>query len=200
MNILPPQPRRPEWRHPPAKRLKPPRSLCAERMPSGPGGSRLALLKSRRMAAAACLLLLLPASGCNRSPDGPPPDQLTLYALNPISEPPGATPGAELLHGYRILGRSVIKEPDRRASLMAAILKSAQESDGHRANCFNPRHGLRVKSTGVIKEYVICFECSYMEVHSGGAMTGVPITQSARPLFNRCLREEGLPVQAGPAR
>ena len=88
----------------------------------------------------------------------------------------------------------VIKEPERRAELMAAILRSARESDGIRSSCFGPRHALRVKDAGLIQEYVICFQCSVTELQAGGQKTEIPITKSASSLFNRFLKEEGLPV------
>lgn len=151
------------------------------------------VLGSRLLVLAGCLWFLA-APGCGPSPRTAPPDELTLFALHPNEGAPRTTRDSQFLYGFRILGRSVIKEPERRAELLGAIVKAAEESGGERANCFGPRHALRVKDAGLIREYVICFECSVMELHAGGQKTEIPITKSASSLFNRFLKEEGLPV------
>lgn len=151
------------------------------------------LLESGLLVFAGCLFVL-GACGCRPSPEVAPPDELTLYALHPHEAAARTTRDSRFLYGFRILGRSVIKEPERRAELLGAILKAAEESGGERANCFGPRHALRVKDAGLIREYVICFECSVMELHAGGQKTEIPITKSASSLFNRFLKAEGLPI------
>lgn len=136
---------------------------------------------------------ILGAVGCQKMPERPP-DALTLYALDPYSKFSGKPPTAELFHDYDILGASEIKERDRRAELMWALQRSIDESTGDRAECFNPRHGLRVTNRGVIREYVICFECASMVMYREGGVGSATISDYGAPIFNRFLKEEGLPV------
>lgn len=138
-------------------------------------------------------LLLAAASGCSRSP-AKPPEALTLYALNPMKGNHSDSPRKGYLHGYRILGASEITEPQRRAELMSALQRSIDESTGETAKCFNPRHGLHLTDDGAIREYVICFECGFMFVYGKDPTRLVTISDSAAPLFNRFLKEEGLTV------
>lgn len=140
------------------------------------------------------LLLLTAASGCGPRSPQPPPEALTLYALNPLREHYGASPKEGFLYGYRILGSTEISEPDRRAELMSALQRSIDESPGDRMRCFNPRHGLRVTDNGVVREYVICFQCFVIVVYREGARESVEISDYAAPIFNRFLTEEGLPI------
>lgn len=166
--------------------------------PQPPSPELRARSRARRMGVLLALLIALGApAGCGSPELFPPPEKLTLFALNPHYERGGAESEEERFHGYRILGGSEIKEPERRAKLLNA-LKEVSLKTNDRAKCmFAPRHGLRTESAGKVWEYLICFECDTMYVFSGDLKEHRVIPKAPADLFNRTLREEGLPVPSG---
>ncbi len=104
----------------------------------------------------------------------------------------------EEFQGWRILGSITVKDAEVRNELVTALKKSAQESKGFIANCFNPRHGVRVSRDGKTNDFVICFECLHVEAFENGKNdTGFPISDSAQStesLFNRVLMKQKIPL------
>src|SRR5437667_296107 len=70
-------------------------------------------------------------------------DSWELYSLDPEQrkEPPKVA-----FHDWRVLGKTTVTDADTRKRLVAALEKGAKENDGTVAACFNPRHGIRIKS------------------------------------------------------
>ena len=62
------------------------------------------------------------------------------------------------------------------------------------AACFWPRHGIRTVYEGQITDYVICFECLAVHVHSGGEKTFFVISEDPRSIFNEYLAEAAISV------
>src|SRR5262245_33583320 len=71
-------------------------------------------------------------------------------------------------HGWKVLGRTQIKNADTRKKLVAALEKGVGENDGIIANCFNPRHGIRATHEGKTVDFVICFECFQVYLYADG--------------------------------
>jgi hypothetical protein len=101
-------------------------------------------------------------------------------------------------HDFRILGSMTVSDAETRSNLVAALKKSAQESKGFIANCFNPRHGIRVIRDGKTNDLVICFECLNVKTFENDKQSeGFPISdsaQSAESLFNRVLMKQKIPL------
>src|SRR5262245_40981332 len=92
------------------------------------------------------------------------PDEVTLYSLEPRK-------GDDLkagFHGYTILGQMQLKGDDR-AVVVAEFNQAVKDSNGTSLRCFNPRHGLRVKSGGAEFDVVICFECHNYHAYKDNA-------------------------------
>src|SRR5262245_32810968 len=70
------------------------------------------------------------------------PEQFELLSLDP-GRYRNRRPNEEL-HGWRILGSTMVTNTEARNDLVTALKKSVQESKGLSAHCFNPRHGIRV--------------------------------------------------------
>jgi len=120
-------------------------------------------------------------------------ESVELLSLDPGDADPGADDKA-LFHGYRILGRTPLKE-DTRRTVLSALDKGIQESDGKVARCFNPRHGIRATREGKTVDLVICFECLSMRAYFEGRQTaGALTTRSPQPTFDRTLRAAGVPL------
>jgi hypothetical protein len=98
-------------------------------------------------------------------------------------------------HGWRILGRTTIKDANTRKKLVAALKQGAAENDGIFANCFNPRHGIRVTHEGKTIDFLICFECLQVQVYTDKLRDGGFLTiSSPQPLFDEVLRQAGVSV------
>src|SRR5262245_20526938 len=121
-------------------------------------------------------------------------DQLELLSVHP--ERPQEKPKDEF-HGWKVLGRTVVKDADTRKAIRAAISKGVAESQGV-AGCFNPRHGIRATSGGKTVDLVICFECWWMEVHVGGKWFAVWTSGSPEPTLDKVLRDANVPLAPKP--
>src|SRR5687768_18379585 len=79
-----------------------------------------------------------------------------LYSLDPEHQ---KDPPRDGFHGWKVLGKTTVKDAETRKSLLTALDKGAQDNDGTVARCFDPRHGIRVKDGDKTIDLVICFEC-----------------------------------------
>src|SRR5262245_26796188 len=79
---------------------------------------------------------------------------------------------ADQFHGWKMLGTTVVTDVTQREKLIAVLRKGTTEHDGTFANCFNPRHGIRVTNGGTTTDLVICFECFWVEVYRDGERVG----------------------------
>jgi hypothetical protein len=148
----------------------------------------------------ACLLVAAVMVGCGRDPvlGLGVPEQLYLYSLDGRYFEPGQEPKtAEKFHGVPVLGKVEITDPEKRREIVAALKDGVARSDGKTAGCFWPRHGLRVVEKGQTLDYVICFECLQLEVHAGGSKKTKPTTWAPQAVFNKHLKEAGLPLAPG---
>jgi hypothetical protein len=117
-------------------------------------------------------------------------ENFDLYSLEPR-----AAQGETDFHGWKVLGKTAVKEADVRKKLITALEKGAAESDGSRPDCFNPRHGIRVSRGGKTMDLVICFECQQVEVYAGDERgKNFLISKSPRPVFNQVLKDARVPL------
>jgi hypothetical protein len=59
--------------------------------------------------------------------------------------------------------------------------------------CFNPRHGIRVTHDDQTIDFVICFECSQIQVwRDDQFLTTFIVGHSPEGVFNQALRDAGL--------
>jgi|SRR5438309_9023117 len=153
------------------------------------------------MRSASTLLLVLLLCGCSQKARlaaaitklSDTPSKFVLYSLDPgplVHDESIDT--ATVFHGYDILGRAEITDPDERRALVRALARGARESDGSIGLCFNPRHGLHVEQDGGSVDFVICFEC--LQVHAHGFQPGSEFLTSALPqnTFDDSLRSHQL--------
>lgn len=119
-------------------------------------------------------------------------DEFELLSLDPDRK---QEESEDDFHGWKVLGRTQIKDADTRAKVVAALKKGVGENDGIVARCFNPRHGIRATYEGETVEFVICFECFQVLVYAGEKGDGSFLTTaSPQPVFDDVLREAGVPL------
>jgi hypothetical protein len=117
--------------------------------------------------------------------------KLFLYSLDPhdVSRFEGKLPenSAKSFHWMPILGSVEIIPLQEKTNLLGALAKGVRESDGLEANCFDPRHGLRIVTKTATNDFVMCFEC--LQVQASGFPSSGNFLTSGSPAgtFNKFL-------------
>jgi len=120
-------------------------------------------------------------------------DSFELYSLDPNF----LKDVKDGFHGFKVLGKTEVKEADTRKALVAATVKGAAENKGEVARCFEPRHGIRLTRDKKTVDLVICFHCAQVRVYAHGAekATGEFLTtNSPQPTFDMVLRDAKVPL------
>lgn len=117
--------------------------------------------------------------------------EFELFSLDP--KPPLQN-GKDRFHGWKVLGKTRVKNANTRKTLLAAFKQAVAENEGFANNCFDPRHGIRMTRQGKTWDLVICFKCFQVQVFGGTQGKGeFLITRSAQPAFDEVLRAAGIP-------
>lgn len=120
------------------------------------------------------------------------PGTITMYSLDPRQSD---VVGQDDFHGYKILGRKEVTDPNDRSGLLGKLADSIRQNPGEVAACFNPRHGLRYKEDNMQVDFLICFEC--MSGRAYGTNDGsFLLTRTGNEEFNAFLVKHGM--QRGP--
>ena len=143
------------------------------------------------------------ASQVNKIPDQAREilEKATQFELLSIGEGAYTNNPPEEFHGWRVIGKTTIKDPNARKQLVAALEKGVEENKGDIMKCFDPRHGVRVTHNGVTADFVICFQCfQAMAYVAGGKGQRFLITDSPAPVFNQTLRKANVPLAREPGK
>jgi hypothetical protein len=119
-------------------------------------------------------------------------DTFELYSLDPDEKGKGV--GAkEGFHGWKVLGKTEVKDKAKRKRLTDAVRLGAEDNFGMAANCFIPRHGIRLKGNGKTVDLVICFQCLQVQVFvDGQRKEGFLITSDPQRAFDATLKGAGV--------
>ena len=122
--------------------------------------------------------------------------ELVLYSLDPASE---EEKPKEAFHGWKVLGKTALKKDDAK-TVASAVVRGVADSKGVAANCFDPRHGIRVTgSDGTVYDFVICFECLQVKVYAGDKeLRGALTAESPQPKLDKLLKDAGVPLAPKP--
>jgi hypothetical protein len=119
--------------------------------------------------------------------------KLFLYSLNPndsrIFEGKLPENSEEVFHRYPILGRAEMISAEEKARLLESFAKGIRESNGLVAQCFNPRHGIRIIAGTTTNDFVICFECLQVRAYNPNADKAFLTSSSPNKVFNKLLDE-----------
>jgi len=89
-------------------------------------------------------------------------------------------------HGYKILGSTAIQDASTRKRLVQELEGGVAENQCWITMCFNPRHAIRVTRAKKYADFVICFECSRVEIY--GVAAGAVLTSgSPQSAFDQAL-------------
>ena len=146
------------------------------------------------------MLLFATLVGCGADPlqGVDSPEALTLYSIDGRDFEPGQEPETkEKFLSYPVLGKLEITDAEERKEIIAALKNGITDSDGTMAKCFWPRHAIRASQNGETIDYVICFECYQLEIHSNGASKTEPTTRKPQIVLNRRLKNSNIPLAPG---
>src|SRR5262249_1492526 len=120
-------------------------------------------------------------------------DTLELVSLEPVEEK-----SDKGLHGWKVLGKTELKDAEVRKKVLAALQKGISDSDGKAARCFIPRHALLAKQSDKSVDLIICFECAQVQIFTGkdDKPGGVTVTKSPEATFDEVLKAAGVPLAA----
>jgi hypothetical protein len=105
------------------------------------------------------------------------------------------TDGAIHFHGWEVIGRTSIRDEEKRKKLVGVLKKGVEENQGIGAACFRPRHGIRITEAGKTTDFIICFECFQVQVMVDGLpQKAVLVTRTPEPAFNEALKQAKLPL------
>jgi len=126
----------------------------------------------------------------------------TLYSIEPDIRPVDAQ--AENLQGYRVLGSQSVSNAEALRQVVNELNAAAERWDGAVAMCFNPRHGIRVKSGDKNYDMLICYECSQVYLYEGAKEVGImylnsaPKNEPSPKVLNDLLTQAGIKLPAQP--
>lgn len=119
----------------------------------------------------------------------------TLYSLN--GYPEGQLTKGEKFHRHRILGRTLVTDPNQRRKLIATLYDGIEEyrklGNGP-ASCFLPRHGIRAVTNGKAIDIVICFECSRAVFYENGRSHEEIVSNAPQKLYDEVLSQAKVPL------
>jgi hypothetical protein len=152
--------------------------------------------ESMRQLVSTCFLAAL-VGGCGGQSSNRTPTELFVYSIAGTFKPGPLPKDLETFHDYPVLGKISITDENERKSIMSTVRDSFDGNDGKLTECFWPRHAVRAIDNGKITDYLICFECSRMEIYSGESKLDKSIKPtSLLPGLKERLIAAGLPVPA----
>ena len=122
--------------------------------------------------------------------------QIEVYSLDPVFPEEDAK---KAFHGWKVLGKTTIKDEKQRKALVVALEKGVKEREDKAPECFQPRHGLRVVRDGKTVDLVICFQCYTIQVFVGKEdKRDVLIGRSPQPALDKLLTDAGIKLAPKP--
>ena len=117
--------------------------------------------------------------------------KLFLYSLDPhdVNRFEGKLPenSDKSFHWMPILGSVEIIPLQEKTNLLGALAKGVRESEGLAANCFDPRHGLKIVTKSATNDFVICFECLQVQAYGLPSSNRFLTSGSPAATFNKIL-------------
>lgn len=152
------------------------------------------------------LALALLTFGCAPTPEIPPDasavlrngTNLELFSLDPRQEDAirNRTYQGDLFAGWAVLGSTIIDDAASRTELLDALEEGVAASRPNTyAECFWPRHGIRVRHGGQQHDFLICFECIRVRwLIEGNTQASFGVTRIPQPTFDKVLEDAGVPL------
>jgi hypothetical protein len=82
----------------------------------------------------------------------------------------------------------LVADPVQRRQVAALVRHAAQTGTFDTKCIFSPRHAVRLSSGSTTYDFLICFQCSQMEVYSGDQGVAILSVGGSPDALNRILR------------
>jgi len=138
----------------------------------------------------------------NEIPEHPLPDDvltalrtassITLFSLDPIN---GEKPSApNTFHGWPVLGSIEITSAADCKAIVTTVETAVKTAKGLGAKCFDPHHGLRIVSDGRTYDFVLCFTCEHMHIHTTGQKDRYSLIKGKGEVLDKLLSKAKIPL------
>lgn len=118
---------------------------------------------------------------------------LEVWSLDPnIADPDKVKPAYARLypfHGYHVIGREELKNKEEIRDLLFSVVLSIADSTEETAECFVPRHGLRIYDDKGFLDLVICYTCGSGRLYEGKEEGWFATAKNAEADFDEVFRK-----------
>ncbi len=97
-------------------------------------------------------------------------DQVEVLRLHPHKADGKKAAGKRYFHGYEILATARAARAEERKAICRFLAERLHWNHLRQADCYHPRHGLRVTAGKREIDFQICFECWRVRVYEGGKL------------------------------
>jgi len=118
------------------------------------------------------------------------PEKVVLYSLEPVA-PPGEK--TNNFNGYKILGHVDLVQ-DQAVKAIVELKSVVSAWDGVVAECFEPRHALRVTAGNHTYDFLLCYECHQLEVYRDGKSIASLGATGSPKVLNGLLSAANIPL------
>jgi len=112
-------------------------------------------------------------------------EKVELYSLNHRKIPKDNKEVKKAFHGYGILAESSLKTEEDRKKAIAFLGKVVHWNSLRKADCFHPRHGIRVTIGKKTLDFVLCFECNRVNAYENDKPLGFGVTITIQTIHLR---------------
>ena len=121
------------------------------------------------------------------------PKSIILYSLDPGNYMP--IQGQETFHNYKVLGKMDItgQLAWKAANEFLLALRSFSKST-LTADCFNPRHGIRISVNHQTYDYLLCYQCRKMMIFENNHEPIAQNTAGQPDVLNKMLSESNIQI------
>jgi hypothetical protein len=126
-------------------------------------------------------------------------DQIELLSIDPGHSERDEPPPKGDYHGWKVLGKTTIQDPDIRKSVISAVERGLAE-EGDPKKCFDPRHAIHASHKEKTVDILICFHCSQVQVYLDGNSEGPFLGTSSSPeaVLDKVLTQANVPLAPKP--
>ncbi len=117
---------------------------------------------------------------------------IEVWSIDPSVDAKKSVPVSARLHpfhGFHVIGREEIRNKTEIAELLHAIIMSIAEAPEESADCFTPRHGLRVHEAKGFVDLLLCYSCANGQIfeleEEGWFLTGKAAEAKFDALFEK---------------
>ncbi len=118
-----------------------------------------------------------------------------VWSIDPAVDLGKAAPVSGRLHpfhGFHVIGREEIRNRDEINELLYAVIMSVATAPEETADCFMPRHGLRIYGLKGFVDVVLCYSCENGLIIEGKEKAWFATSKTAESTFDAVFKKLNL--------